>query len=129
MYQEPDSETDRIAAAIVDAALKVHKALGPGLLESVYETCLTHELRSRGLSVENQVAVLIHYEGLQLDAALRLDMLVNDLVIVELKSVEKMTPLYDAQVLSYLRLTKKRLGLLINFNVPLIKDGIRRIIL
>jgi GxxExxY protein len=129
MFEEPDKETDRVASAIVDAAVKVHKALGPGLLESVYEACLTHELHLRGFVVENQVAVPINYEGLKLDAALRLDVLVNDLVVVELKSVEKMIPLYEAQVLTHLKLTKKRLGLLINFNVPLIKDGIKRIIL
>lgn len=129
MFQEPDKETDRVASTIVDASLKVHKALGPGLLESVYEACLSHELRLRGLKVEGQVVVPVIYEGLKIDAALRLDMLVNDLVIVELKAVEKIIPVYEAQMLSYLKLTKKRLGLLINFNVVLIKDGIRRIVL
>ncbi len=129
MFEEPDKETDRIASAIVDSSLKVHRALGPGLLESVYEACLSHELRRRGLKVDGQVNVPVIYEGLKVDAALRLDMLVNDLVIVELKVVERMIPVYEAQMLSYLKLTKKRLGLLINFNVVLIKDGIKRIIL
>lgn len=92
MIQEPDKETDRIASVIVDAALKVHRALGPGLLESIYEACLAHELRLRGLKVENQVPVPIVYEGLKLDSALRLDLLVNNLVVVELKSVEKTIP-------------------------------------
>lgn len=129
MFQEPDKETDRVASIIVDAALKVHRALGPGLLESVYEACFTHELRLRELKVENQIPVPIVYEGLKLDSALRIDLLVNNLVVVELKSVEKIIPLYEAQLLSYLKLTSKQLGLLINFNVPLIKDGIKRIIL
>ncbi len=129
MFEEPDKETDRIASLIVDSSLKVHRALGPGLLETVYEACLSHELRSRGLKVENQIIVPIVYDGLTIDAGLRLDMLVNGLVIVELKAVEKMIPVYEAQILSYLKLTKKRLGILINFNVVLIKDGIKRIIL
>ncbi|MBX2990454.1 MAG: GxxExxY protein [Bacteroidetes bacterium] len=129
MSLDLDRETERIATTIVDSAFKVHKALGPGLLESVYEICLSHELRLRGLKVETQLAVPIEYEAMQIDAALRLDLLVNSLVIVELKAVEKMIPLYEAQVLSYLRLMKKRLGFIINFNVPLIKDGIKRIVL
>ncbi len=128
MYEEPDKETDRIASLIVDSSLKVHRALGPGLLETVYEACLSHELRSRGLKVENQIIVPIVYDGLTIDAGLRLDMLVNGLVIVELKAVEKMIPVYEAQILSYRKLTKKRLGFLINFNVVLIKEGIKRII-
>jgi GxxExxY protein len=129
MSLDLDPETEKIATAIIDSAFKVHKALGPGLLESVYDVCLTHELRIRGLKADSQVAVPIVYDGLQVDAALRLDLLVNDAVIIELKAVEKLIPLYDAQVLSYLKLMKKRLGFLINFNVPLIKDGIRRIVL
>ena len=129
MSLDLDQHTESIASAIVDSAYKIHRALGPGLLESVYEACLSHELRLRGLRVETQVVVPIEYEGLLIEGALRLDLLVSDSVVVELKAVEKMIPLYDAQVLSYLRLMKKRLGLLINFNVPLIKEGIRRIIL
>ncbi|MDL1892661.1 GxxExxY protein [Sphingobacteriales bacterium CHB3] len=129
MSLDLDQETERIATEIVDSVVKVHKSLGPVLLESVYEICLFHELRLRGLKVETQLAVPIEYEGMQIDAALRLDLLVNSLVIVELKAVEKTIPLYEAQVLSYLRLMKKLLGFIINFNVPLIKDGIKRIIL
>lgn len=129
MSLDLDQETERIATEIVDSVVKVHKSLGPVLLESVYEICLSHELRLRGLKVETQLAVPIEYEGMQIDAALRLDLLVNSLVIVELKAVEKTIPLYEAQVLSYLRLMKKLLGFIINFNVPLIKDGIKRIIL
>ena len=122
-------ETERNASAVVDSALKVHRALGPGLLESVYETCLCHELTQRGVPWKAQVTVPVVYDGLRLDSGLRLDVLVAETVIVELKAVEKMIPLFKAQLLTYLKLTGLRLGLLINFNVPLIKDGIKRIIL
>jgi len=124
------SETeDRIAKGIVDAAFTVHKTLGPGLLESIYETCLCHELSKRNLSFWRQVRVPILYDGLVLEEGLRLDVLVENLIICELKSVELMNPVYEAQLMSQLKLTGKRLGFLINFNVPLIKRGIRRIIL
>jgi len=123
------AEVERVAKLIVDAAFQVHKELGPGLLESVYETCLAYELDHRGVKVERQVALPITYKGVRLDAGLRLDMLVESSVIVELKAVETMIPLFDAQLLTYLKLTQKRLGLLINFNVPLIKDGIKRVVL
>ncbi len=103
--------------------------LGPGLLESVYEICLAHELKQRGLIVSTQVAFPVVYEDVRLEAGLRLDMLVEHLLIVELKAVERMHPVYEAQLLSYLKLTGHRLGLLINFHVPLLKDGIKRIIL
>jgi GxxExxY protein len=121
-------EVERVAKEIVDAAFKVHKTLGPGLLEAVYEACLTRELELRGLSVERQVPVPIVYEGAKLDAGLRLDMLVSGLVVVEIKAVEKPNPVFDAQLLSYLRLSGRRLGLLINFTVPVIKAGIKRIV-
>ncbi|MFQ5474117.1 MAG: GxxExxY protein [Dehalococcoidia bacterium] len=121
-------EIETVAASIVDAAFKVHTALGPGLLESVYEVCLARELAKRALKVQRQARVPIMYDGEQVDADLRLDLLVEDLVIVEIKAVEKMIPLFDAQLLTYLKLTNRQLGLLINFNVPRIKDGIRRII-
>ena len=120
MTQRPElpPELNSISGVIVDAAFKVHSSLGPGLLESVYETCLLHELRSRGLYVATQVPVPIRYNDLLLDGALRLDLVVEDSVIVELKAVELMHPVCEAQLLSYLKLTGKRLGLLINFNVP-----------
>jgi GxxExxY protein len=121
-----DARTDQIARDVVDAAFRVHKTLGPGLLESVYEACLLHELTSRGLVTQRQVALPIVYNGLRLPTGLRLDLLVNDTVIVEIKAVDKLIPLNDAQVLTYLRLSQKRLALLINFNVLRIKDGIRR---
>jgi GxxExxY protein len=128
-YEKTPAELERIATQVIDAAFKVHKTLGPGLLESVYEACLVHELRLRGLSVDVQIPLPIRYEGMVLDAALRLDMLVEDQLVVELKAVETMHPVFEAQILSYLKLTGKRLGLLINFNVPTIKQGIRRVIL
>ena len=126
-HSEPiGGDLDRIAKEVVDAAFRVHRELGPGLLESVYEVCLRHEIGKRGLAVRHQVPVPIVYDGVRLDAGLRLDLLVEDALIVELKAVEKLAPVSDAQMLTYLKLARKRLGLLINFNVPLIKDGIRR---
>ena len=122
-------EVEQATRITIDAAFKVHKTLGPGLLESVYEACLAHELRQRGIQVETQIALPVIYEGLRLEAGLRLDMLVANQLIVELKAVEKMNSLFEAQLLTYLKLTGRRLGLLINFNVPLIKHGIKRIIL
>ena len=122
-------ETDRVAKEVVDAAYKVHSTLGPGLLENVYEVCMVHDLTRRGLRVERQVAMPIVFESIRLDAGLRLDMVVNRCVVVENKVAEKMLPLHEAQLLTYLKLSGLRLGLLINFNVPLIKDGIKRIAL
>lgn len=119
---------DLIASAIVDSSLTVHKRLGPGLLESVYELCLFHELTKRSIPVGRQVGFPIHYDDLKIESGLRLDLLVDDLVIVEVKAVEKLVPVHQAQLLTYLKLTEKNLGLLINFNVPLIKDGIKRMI-
>lgn len=130
MRHPPISEEDeRIARLIVDAAYAVHKNLGPGLLENVYEVCFCHELRKRGLSFRRQVVVPIEYDGIRFDEGLRLDVLVEERVICELKAVEIMHPVYTAQLLTQLKLTGKRLGFLINFNVPLIKDGITRIVL
>jgi GxxExxY protein len=123
------SAIERVTREIVDAAFKVHKALGPGLLESVYQACLVYELLKRGLRVLQQVRVPIMYDGVQLATDLCLDLLVEDCVIVEIKAVEKMNPVFKAQALTYLKLTRKRLCFLINFNVPLIKDGIERIVL
>ena len=122
----PSEQLDDIAREIVDSAFKVHAALGPGLLESIYETCLCHELRKRGLVVQQQVPVQIIYDGVRLDGGLRLDLVVAGEVIVELKAVDKLMPVNEAQILSYLKLSRKRLGFLVNFNVPRIKEGIRR---
>jgi len=122
------ADVEALAASVVDAAFQVHKALGPGLLESVYETCLCYELNQRRIPFKSQVALPIHYNGLTLDNGLRLDMLIDGKLIVELKAVEKMQSLYNAQLLTYLKLSGLRLGLLINFNTALIKDGIKRIV-
>ena len=118
---------DAIASEIVDAAFNVHKELGPGLLESAYEACLEHELKKRGLVVERQKAQPVHYDGIMIDAGYRIDLLVNDAVIIELKTVEQLAPIHQAQLMTYLKLSGKSLGFLINFNVSLIKNGIRRI--
>ncbi len=117
-----------ITGQIIDASICVHTELGPGLLESAYEACLAFELRDRGFVVLQQVVQPVVYRGVALDAGYRLDLLVNGLVIVELKAVEKMIPLYDAQLLSYLKLSKLSVGLLINFNVTRLKDGLKRIV-
>jgi GxxExxY protein len=124
------SKTEELVAkAIVNAAYLVHKALGPGLLESVYEVCFCHELNKMGLKAQRQVPAPIIYDGITFDLAFRLDVLVEDLVICELKAIDSLHPVFEAQLLSHLKLTKKRLGFLINFNVPIIKQGIRRMIL
>ena len=121
-------EQNRISERIIGCAINVHRALGPGLLESTYEVCLTHELNKAGLSVQAQVALPVLYDGIKLDAGYRIDLLVEDLVIVELKAVDTLLPIHDAQLLSYLKLSRKKLGLLINFNVKLLKNGIKRLV-
>ena len=123
------AEVEQVAGEVVDAAFRVHSVLGPGLLESVYEVCLAHELSKREVVVARQVSLPVIYDGIRLDADLRLDLLVDGRLIIELKTVEQLMPIHSAQVLTYLKLTGHRLGLLINFNVPLIKDGIKRVIL
>ena len=117
-----------VTGQIVDAAMKVHTALGPGLLESAYETCLAYELRRRGLKVVAQLGLPVVYDGVRLDAGYRIDLLVDDRVIVELKAVEFLLPIHRAQLLSYLKLSGCKVGLLINFNVLRLKDGIKRIV-
>ena len=126
----PISEGEELVAQkIVDSAYTVHTKLGPGLLERVYEICFCHELSKRGLEYRRQVDMPIVYDGMVFNEGLRLDVLVEDLIICELKSADEMNPIWEAQILSYLKLTGKRLGFLINFNVPLIKNGTKRIIL
>lgn len=117
-----------ISAIIVGCALEVHKQLGPGLLESAYEACLIHELKTKGLKVQNQLALPLVYKDARLDIGYRLDILVENLVIIEIKSVESITDIHIAQVLTYLKLKNLKLALLINFNSILIKDGIRRLV-
>ncbi|WP_337886507.1 GxxExxY protein [Fischerella thermalis] len=122
-------ELDQVATQVVDAAFQVHSTLEPGLLESVYELCLEHELTKRRLSVEKQVPLPVLYDNLYIEAGFKVDLLVDRCLIVELKAVETLLPVHTAQLLTYLKLSKCRLGLLINFNVPLIKDGIKRLVL
>lgn len=119
---------EKIASIIVDAGLKVHKTLGAGSLESVYENCLVHELRKRGLDPRQQVNQPIVYDGVELESGLRIDLLVNGMIVVETKSVEALLPVHQSQLLTYLKLSGCRLGFLMNFNVPLFKDGLRRLI-
>ena len=118
-----------ISGQIVDAAMRVHSALGPGLLESTYEACLAYELRQGGARVEAQVGLPVVYRGIKLDVGYRIDLLIEDLVIVELKSLDAIAPIHEAQLLSYLKLSDKSLGLIINFNVVHLKDGIKRMVL
>jgi len=120
---------NEITGGIIGAAIHVHRELGPGLLESAYEACLAYELVRRGFDIEVQKAVPLIYQGVQLDCGYRLDMVVNNCVIVELKAVERLDPVHTATVLTYLKLTNLQLALLINFNVALLKNGIHRIVL
>ena len=120
--------TNHYSGQVVNAAMKVHTILGPGLLESAYEACLTQELKNRGLKVETQVGLPVTYDGTQIDVGYRIDLLVEKTVIVELKAVEKIRDIHKAQILSYLKLSGVRVGLLINFNTVSLKDGIQRII-
>jgi len=127
---EPISDAvERIGRAVVDAALAVHRALGPGLLESVYETCLAEELKQRGSAVERQVGVPVIYGDLRMDVGFRLDLLVERSVVVEIKSIDALASIHTAQVLTYLRFSGVRLGYLINFNTSLLKHGLRRLVL
>jgi GxxExxY protein len=121
--------TEDAAARLLDAAFEVHRKLGPGLLESVYEVCVCHELSKMGVPFQRQLCLPIQYDDIQIDAGLRLDIVIANLVIGELKAVEAILPVHEAQLLTYLKLTGMRLGLLINFNVPLLKHGIKRIVL
>lgn len=121
-------ELNRVGDIILDGAFKVHSQLGPGLLESAYQACLLHELQSRELVVKREVPVPIAYDGLKLDVGFRVDLLVNDKVVVELKAVDKLLPIHMAQVLTYLKLTGCRLGYLLNFNVVHLRDGIKRVV-
>jgi GxxExxY protein len=120
---------DPLTYAVIGAAMEVHRLLGPGLIESVYERCLCHELSLREIPVKRQVRVPVVYKGIRFEDGLVLDVLVAEQLILELKAVDQMHPVFEAQLLTYLRLSGIRLGLLINFNVPLLKDGIKRMIL
>jgi len=122
------SELNRVTDKIIGAAIEVHRQLGPGLLESTYEKCLIFELQRIGLVVESQVELPVTYKGMKIDAGYRIDLLVEKSVIVELKAVESILPVHEAQILTYLKLSGNKLGLLLNFNVKLMKDGIRRFV-
>jgi len=128
-FEKTSEKEEEVATKIVDAAYAVHKALGPGLLEKIYEVCFCHELTKRGLSYEKQVDIPIEYDGLKFNEGLRLDVLVEGMIVCEIKAVDKGNPVWEAQLLSYLKLTGKRIGFLINFNVPVVKNGIKRFIL
>ncbi len=119
---------NKLSGIILDCSIEVHKNLGPGLLESVYEVCLCKELALRGINFQRQVLLPVNYKGEKLDADYRIDILVEDIIIVELKSVEQMNSVYEAQLLTYLKLADKKLGLLINFNVPRLIDGFKRML-
>lgn len=127
-FEKLTEREEEIARKIVDAAYAVHKNLGPGLLEKIYEVCFCHELAKRGLSYQRQIDLPIVYDGITFDEGLRIDVLVENSVICELKAKDEVNPVWEAQLLSHMKLTKKRLGFLINFNVVLIKDGIKRFI-
>jgi len=129
MYTKLSEKEEYLAKQIVDIAIKIHKELGPGLLESVYAKCFYYELFNWNINFERQKEVPIIYQSLIVDEGLRLDLLVEDLIIIEFKAQENYHPVWEAQLLSYLKLTGKRLGFLINFHVPLMKDGIKRLIL
>ena len=124
----PDA-VNEISGSVVDAAFQVHETLGPGLLESVYEQCLEYELTNRGLDIKRQVQVPLRYKDLEFDCGFRIDLLVNDAVVVELKAVDVVLPIHRAQILTYLKITGHRVGLLINFNQTMIKNGIQRLVL
>lgn len=126
--KDTKEEADKLSNVIIGAALEVHRTIGPGLLESTYEECLVHELRLRGLGLRRQVGIPLTYKGLHLDAGYRLDLFVEGLVIVEVKAVEHLLPVHEAQLLTYLRATNTWLGLLLNFQVSMLKHGIRRLV-
>ena len=132
VFDNPESEQRKsahgLSRTIINAAMKVHTALGPGLMESAYEACLAYELRTLGLKVARQVTLPIVYSGVKLDEGYRLDLLVEDLVVVELKTGEAINPVHEAQIISYLKLSGKSLGLIVNFKVTHLKDGIKRFV-
>ncbi len=128
MVEKSRDELNKISGSIIEFAIAVHRELGPGMLEGAYEICLVHELVRHGFDVQRQVVLPIVYQDIKLDAGYRIDLLIENAVIVELKVVEKFHPVHEAQLLSYLKMSDLRLGLLINFNVKLLKDGIRRVV-
>jgi GxxExxY protein len=128
-YRPIPDEVNKLSKHVTDAAFKIHHELGPGLLEGAYESCMVHELAKRGLRVERQVVLPVIYDGVKIDAGFRMDLLIEKSLIVELKSVETLLPIHEAQLLTYLKLSGLRLGLLVNFNVRLMVKGLKRIAL
>ena len=122
-------EFDPLSRRVIGCAIEVHRALGPGLLESAYEQCLAYELRLKGIGCHLQKPIPVRYKGVNLDCGYRIDMLVEDRLIIELKSLERLLPIHEAQLLTYMRLAKVSVGLLINFNVKILRDGIKRFVL
>lgn len=127
--EDAEMELNKLTEQIIGAAIEVHKALGPGLLESAYEECLAHEMRLRGLRFDRQMPLPVTYKGVNLDCGYRLDFLVEKSVVLELKAVEAIVPIHEAQILTYLKLGGWAVGLLLNFNVPVLRDGIKRVVL
>ncbi len=128
-HREDREQRDPRTTSIIGAAIEVHRCLGPGLLESAYEECLCHELYLRGLSFERQVDLPVSYKGLMLGCGYKIDLIVQQVVVLELKAIEKLLPVHEAQLLTYLKLSGKRVGLLINFNTPLLISGVKRLVL
>jgi GxxExxY protein len=126
--QEVGSREDALSSDIIGAAIEVHRCLGPGLLETAYEECLCHELSDRQIRFERQKSLPVSYKGKSLDCGYRLDLVVEGLVIVELKAIDRLEPIHTAQILTYLKLARLRLGMLINFNVPVLKSGVKRVV-
>ena len=124
-----ENSKDPVTAGIINAAIEVHRTLGPGLLESAYEECLCHELSLRHIPFERQVQLPVTYKSVKLDCGFRIDILIPGKLVIELKAVEQLQPVHDAQLLTYLKLSGIRTGLILNFNVPLLRDGIRRLVL
>ena len=124
-----NTERDPISAMVIGAAIEVHRVLGPGLLESAYEECLCHELSLRGIAFERQLALPVDYKGVRLNCGYRLDIVLPGKLVIEIKAAEALAPIHDAQLLTYLKLSGIRTGLLLNFNVPLLRDGIRRLVI
>lgn len=121
-------EYNRLSKIILEVCITVHKEMGPGLLESVYEQCLMKEFELRRIKTKNQISIPLFYKGFELSKEFKIDILVEDEIIIEIKSSETLLPVYDAQIISYLKLTNKKLGFLVNFNVPLVKDGFKRFV-
>jgi len=126
--EQTREEIERVASEVVDAIVAVHRTLGPGLLESTYQVCLQYELRSRGVEVQCELELPVRYGNVEIEAGYRMTMLVAQCIIIENKSVQSIVPIHEAQLLTYLKLSSRRLGFLVNWNVPLIKDGIKRMV-